>query len=383
MIAYNREWLDALRTKETAHRWYADGQLSEAEWKTVEAASVSNFYSPNVFVRIGLAIFCLILLLAAMGLVGMVVEPSSESGFSLFCILWGLIWLAVLEVRIIPGRHLGSGIDDMLLYVGIGTLLSGILMFLPYSTPALAFYLLSWPFLVLGSIRYGDRFMTLAAFICSLGIVLLVVKDIPALAVLLLPFSGMAFSAGVYFFAKRGQNRYSWRFWHAQLAILEMLALATFYASGNYFVVQQAGSDFFQLEQVPLAWFFWLFTFLVPAGYIFWGLKIKDRLLLDIGIGSIAVAVFTFRFYYHVMPWAWAAVIGGVVLFVTAYFSIRYLHRHEGAFTYETDGETSLLQEIEHQLIEQTIANQPGPAPEKKDGFGGGEFGGSGGGGEF
>ena len=163
-----------------------------------------------------------------------------------------------------------------------------------------------------------------------------------------------------------------------------MLALVTFYVSGNYWVVQQAGAEMFQLEQVPMPVFFWAFTFLVPLAYIFTGLRQKDRVLMDIGLACITASVFSFRYYFHVIPLTWAAVIAGAVLFVTAYFSIRYLHQKEGgAYTYEPDGDTTVLQELEQQLIEQTIANQPGPNPGKTESFGGGQFGGGGGGGEY
>ncbi|MBC7774288.1 MAG: hypothetical protein H7246_02535 [Phycisphaerae bacterium] len=385
MIAYNSNWLDALLTKDTAQKWHKKGLLSDEKWQAIEAAYTSNFYSPNIFVRIGLAIFTLILLMAAGGLVAVFFEPNSEMGLSIFSLFWGVICVLVLELRVIqPGRHYGSGIDDMFLYVAIGAFLTGLCSPLDYTTPTLVYYCIAWPFLVAGSIRYIDRLLAVAAFVCSMGIVLLAVKEIPRLALYLLPFAGMLFSAAVYIFSKQGQARYGWRHWNGILMVAELLALVTFYASGNYWVVQQAGADFFQLETVPMAWFFWAFTFIVPFLYIFAGLRRKDRHLLDIGLGCVAAAVFSFRYYYHVLPLTWATVICGAVLFVTAYFSIRYLHQNEGgAYSYEEDSETTLLQEIEQQLIEQTIVNQPGPTPEKTESFGGGQFGGGGAGDSF
>ncbi len=384
MIAYNTDWLDALLTKDTARKWQEKGLLSDEKWQAIQERYTSNFYSPNIFVRIGLAIFTLILLMAAGGLLALLVEPSSALGLSIFSLFWGIVCIVLLELRVIhPGRHYGSGIDDMLLYVATGAILTGLCSPLDYSTPALVYYCIAWPFLVVVGIRYLDRLMALAAFVCSLAIVLLSVKEIPRLALYLLPFAGMLFSAAVYVFSKQGQKRYAWRHWHAMLSITELLALITFYGSGNYWVVQQAAADLFQLEVVPMAWFFWAFTFVVPFTYIFGGIRGKDRHLLDVGLGCAAAAVISFRYYYHVLPLTWATVICGAVLFATAYFSIRYLRQNEGAYTYEEDSETSLLQEIEQQLIEQTIVNQPGPTPEKRESFGGGQFGGGGASGDY
>ncbi len=384
MTAYNRDWLDALWIKDTASEWHAEGLLSSEKLVAIKTRFISNFYSPNVFIRIGLAIFCQILLLAAMGLAAMVFSPDSEIGFAIFSIICGIVCLVLLEVWAIgTAGHRASGIDDMLLYVGVSAILGGIFNSLHYSTQPLVYCCIALPFLVVGSIRYIDRLVAAAAFICALLIVLLVVKEIPKLALYLLPLAGMLFSAGAYFFVRNGQQRYEWRYWHSILWIIEMLALSAFYASGNYWVVQQAGDAMFELEQVPIPWFFWAFTFLIPVAYIVWGLKRHDRLMLDMGLACIGVAVFTFRYYIHVMPIAWASAIGGGILFALAYFSIQYLHKNEGAFTYAQQSDTTLLQEIEQQLIEQTIANQPTDAPDKRDAFGGGQFGGGGASGEF
>jgi len=70
-------------------------------------------------------------------------------------------------------------------------------------------------------------------------------------------------------------------------------------------------------------------------------------------------------------------------LLATAYFSIRYLRKNEGTYTYDAGAKKSLYQELEEQVIEQTIAGQTVAAPVKKDTFGGGQFGGGGASGEF
>jgi hypothetical protein len=384
MIPYNRTWLDALLTQDAAREWHRQGLFSDEKWQAVQERHTTNFYSPNVFVRIGLAIFTLILLLAAVGLGALIAETDSVQGIALLCFFGGFSMIAALEVWAIgSARHFGSGVDDMLLYFGAGMLLSSVYMLLPYSSEPLVYACLTLPFLVVGSIRYLDRLMAAAAFVCLLLMVLLIAKETPRLALYILPFSGMLFAGGMYFFARQGQRHYAWRYWHSMLLVVELLALVVFYVSGNYWVVQQAGADWFQLEQVPMAWFFWTFTFAVPVAYLFWGLRKKDRLLLDVGLGCVAVAVFTFRAYFHVMPLAWAAVIGGAVLFATAYWSIRYLKKSGGAYTYDAEPDQSLLQEIEQQLLAQHLTHQQSQTPNRQESFGGGQFGGGGANGKF
>ena len=384
MIAYNQEWLDALLTKDAAREWHKKGLLSDEKWQTIQERRPSNFYSPNVFIRIGLAIFCMILLFAALGLAFMFMTPDSSTGAALFSFFWGAVWIVLLESWAIrSARHFGSGIDDMLLYAGASLMIGSLWNLLPYDSEPLIYCCIAWPFLLAASIRYGDRLAAAATYCCALLIVLLVVNKIPKLALYLLPFAGMAFSAAAWFFARNGQKRYHWRHWSGGLAVVELLALVSFYAGGNYWVVQQAGLELFGLEQAPLAWFFWAFTFSVPALYIFLGLRRKDRFMLDVGLACVAAMVFTYRYYFHVMPLAWAAAIGGAVLLATAYFSIRYLRNHAGAYTYDPGAEKSLLQEAEVQVIAHTVGGQTTAVPVKKDTFGGGQFGGGGASGEF
>jgi len=383
MIAYPIASLDALITKEAAREWQSKGQLTNQQLQDIETAYPTNFYSPNVFVRIGLAIFCSILLFSAMGLTAMLSGLEGGTAFGIFGLFWGIVCIFILEKWAIQSsRHYGSGIDDMLLYYGLGALITGICLFLPYNSDTLAYFMVALPFLVLGSIRYLDRLLAAAVFICALSIVLLIVNKIPGLAIFLLPASGILFSAGAYWFARQGQKNTTKRHWYGVFGVVEMLALITFYASGNFWVVQQAGAAMFQMEVVPLSWLFWSFTYAVPLIYIGLGLRQKDRLLLDIGLLCVVAMVFTFRYYFHVLPLAWTATLAGAFLFALAYFSIRYLRKNEGTYTYAAGSEKSLLQEIEQQLVEQTIASQTAPMA-RPESFGGGQFGGGGAGQDF
>ena len=132
MTAYNRTWLDALATREAAGRWFENGLLSDEKWQAVQERYRTGFYTPNVFVRIGLAVFCLILLLATVGLTTLMLNVNSESGFAVFSIFWGLAWIAALEFIFIGVKnHYGSGLDDMLLYAGVTAVVSGLYMLLP------------------------------------------------------------------------------------------------------------------------------------------------------------------------------------------------------------------------------------------------------------
>jgi hypothetical protein len=58
MIAYSSQWLEALQVRRQAARWHRKNMIGTAQYEAILAAYPVGFYTPNVVVRIGLAIFC-------------------------------------------------------------------------------------------------------------------------------------------------------------------------------------------------------------------------------------------------------------------------------------------------------------------------------------
>ena len=206
---------------------------------------------------------------------------------------------------------------------------------------------------------------------------------LPKIAALILPFMTMLFAIITYLITLKIQNKIALRFWKNNVDIIEGLSLITFYASGNYFIIQKANEMYFNNPIVAMPYLFWAFTFIVPFLYIYQGLKQKNRLILSVGLLAIAVSVATFRNYFHVMPLEIAAIIGGAILLATAYFAIKYLKNNKTPFTYDEDEDQKpFYQQAESLIIAQTFGNQQGQN-EGKPLFGGGDFGGGGAGQEF
>ena len=386
MIAYNREWLDALLIKDAAEEWHDEGLLSADLFKNIQEQHPSPFYSPNIFVRIGLAIFCFVLLLAATGLLGVLISPNSAAGVGLLCLFISACCFGLLEKWIIPtANHHGSGIDDMLLYVAAGTAIGGIWGLMADGVDSsVAYAVVALPILITAGIRYTDRLAASAAFICGYILIYLIFKEIQPNLIFVLPLACMGYSAVVYYFTLKERKKQELRHWDGVLGIVELLAPIAFYASGNYWMVRETIVSDLQIETLPMEGFFWTFTFLVPFAYLYFGLLRKNRILVDLGIAAVAAALCTFRYYHSIMPLAWAASIGGAVLLAVAYSAIRYLNAGSlKGYTYAESGEKSLLQEAQEQLIEQTLGSEAPPTTRKESGMGGGAFGGGGSGGEF
>src|SRR5450432_3224252 len=93
MIAYNNEWLDNLLVRNQADVAIAADCISKEEKGQVYRAYPAGFYTPNIFICIGLFIF-------------------------------GLIIYAVLEF-IVSKKHYKSGVDDALMWMSAGAIIGG------------------------------------------------------------------------------------------------------------------------------------------------------------------------------------------------------------------------------------------------------------------
>ena len=380
LIAYNSIDLDAQLISNKSESWYKKGLLSAESWDKIKAHYTINFYTPNVFMRIGSFIFCTVLIYALLFLFAI---GSLGNSFTYLALIIGIISIVFLEFTIQSKKHYRSGIDDALLYCGLGFIISSLAYLIDLNPEKLSFYCLFLPLLVIAAIRYLDGLITIVAYCFALIIVVLMTMKLPKIAALILPFMTMLFAIITYLITLKIQNKIALRFWKNNVDIIEGLSLITFYASGNYFIIQKANEMYFNNPIVAMPYLFWAFTFIVPFLYIYQGLKQKNRLILSVGLLAIAVSVATFRNYFHVMPLEIAAIIGGAILLATAYFAIKYLKNNKTPFTYDEDEDQKpFYQQAESLIIAQTFGNQQGQN-EGKPLFGGGDFGGGGAGQEF
>ncbi len=361
IIAYNLHWLDALQIREKTDYWFKKGFISDAQSKEIEEKYPVGFYSPNPFIRVGLAIFSFILVMAVAGLFMLFFSPDGRFASIIFSLIFGIGLLAILEkVFIQQKNHYRSGIDDCLIYVGLGALAFAISESLPYGTPDEIRFLFFLIFAFIATVRYVDLLLGLVSAALAVAITLMLINRLSGVyAPAILPFVGMICAALLYFMAINFGKKYDFRFWQTPLLFVEAAALLLFYASGNYWVIQNVGQDFYQMESVPLAPFFWFLTFLVPAAYIFLGLRRHDRLLLDIGFFCVVAAIASFRYYFNVMPLAWAATLAGAVLLVVSRLCIQFLKKENSSFTFEEDESKTAIQRMQGAFIDENFGQMP------------------------
>ena len=171
--------------------------------------------------------------------------------------------------------------------------------------------------------------------------------------------------------------------------LLQGFSLSLGYFSMNYLVVRELSESLLGLtiakgEDIPFALLFYGFTFLVPVFYIVYSLYTKDRLMLIIGFLVFGFSIFTIRFYYHILPIEVALLLGGALLFLAAYLSIRKLKDKETGLTFKPALETKIdfLSNLEALIVATQVDLKPMESQSKMP-FGGGGFSGGGAGESF
>ena len=391
MIAYNTEALKKQLILKKVKEFYAKRLLTSLQYQQAKTQYNSGFYTPNVFVIIGLYIFASIGISTGFGIINLFASELGDVSYQVILALYGVASIIGLEYFIRNTKHYKSGIQQAFLYTAFG-----LMMPLVFKLSGDSFHnnnvfikvsLAYLPLLIAATIRYNDRGVALTLMACLFTVYFLLIMKIGDMAKLIMPFAFMLLSALLYFETKRTKAKEEFLLWDDCLSIFEVVALIVFYAAGNYYVIRESSVQFFDMhlnkgEDIPLAIVFYLFTALAPLVYVYFGLKKKNKTLLWIGLLTIVLAVLTFKYYYGLHHPEYTLTVAGIIAIAIAYFSINYLKTPRYGITFEQgyEEETFLSSNAEALIIAQSFTQA---THQKTADLGGGSSGGAGATGEW
>jgi hypothetical protein len=394
MIAYNTMSLNNLHIHQQTEVEFDAGTLTSAELQAIKQKYPVGFYSPSIFIRVGLFVLTFIIVLFSSVLFTLILSSSGildSFGWPLFL---GLATYAALEVTVQNNKHYHSGVDDALLYMATSLLIGSFAWIMAridnnyshshYLSISIFTLILSGYF----TLRFADALMSALTALSFLASVFFGWESLGAFGLTTLPFIMIAASAFLYFAASRLKVKSAVVYYINCLLVTQVVGLLVFYLAGNYYVVKELGNQINHLPPgtpLPFGAFFWLWTMLIPFAYIARGIKNKDALLLRTGLLLIAGAIFTFRNYYHVMQIEMALTLGGIILTAVAYAIIRYLKTHRYGFTSEAANRKDITDhlKIESLIVAETFGHAPAAPDVPVSPFGGGDAGGGGSSGGF
>jgi hypothetical protein len=385
--AYNETGLYNLAVLKESKRWMKQHLIGKDQYLKISEGYASSFYHPNFIIRILLFIATLFALSGVTGLFTLLVVDIGERAISTGCIIYGAVSFFFLEkVFIGSNHHYKSGVTEALLYHACAFTIGGIAVLFEFNEHAWLFACLI--ILTFAAIRYLDLVCTILATLSFAGILFFEFYNLGGIFQQIIPFIFIVVFIPLYFFVKKLKKQNELKFWSNNLLIVESVSLLFIYASGNYLVVRELSLELMGLyleegNDIPFAFIFYALTVLVPVGYLYFGIKNKDIVLLRISLLVLAFSVFTFKYYFSLGHPEITFTIAGIILLAISITLLNYLKKQRNGFTRE-----NILAEkwgnlnAEAFIISQTMGGNQVTVKEQFKGGGGG-FGGGGASGEF
>ncbi|WP_234733117.1 hypothetical protein [Tellurirhabdus bombi] len=390
MKAYKETWLRNKEIIRNAGRWHRRGLLSDVQLTRLGEHYPVGFHESNGFLDIGLFIFTIVATSGAYFLLLNLLIDTSENqlGFHLFNLIFGVVVALLLGLLIKQKNFYRSGVDNALVAIATGLIVTSLVGFMPNNQPLWLYCLVSLPVLLLAVWYYGDTLVTFAAFLAVCTLMVDFVLDLPG-GKTILPFVAMALAMVVYVVARRFDNKPELLYWTDDFVLLEWLSLVLLQMSSNYFVVRQVNNWLLERRlpeapEISLPWLFWILTFVVPIALLVVGLRQKERPMMIMSAIGIAAAFSTWRYFYPIFSLETYLILNGFLLMIIAGVLIQYLRKPHNGFTDAPDEDSPdefLLSPETITIIQSASTSLSHPSTDLK--FGKGDFGGGGAGDKY
>jgi len=387
MIAYNETDLNNLSLQEFASKALKTELITKEEYNNILLQHPVRFYSPNIFLRIGLGLLVSIISSAIIGLLLLLSDAKEPAPIIFFM---GIASIIALELCIKRWKHYRSGIDDLLLHSGILYLL----LFVSFQfnfrqeilLSAFAFLLYS-----MASLRYLDRLAAILAPGALISLIYNIFDQWNVQQNSVVYFVVAAIMALMALVIHQIQKKAFFIIQHQVLQLAKYTAMIACYASLHYYVVEQnllVNNHMVANAKKPvfLVWFHWAWTILLPVCALYYGLWKKDRPWIRIGITLIIAIFFYWQSEFTPLEHDIAAVLYGILLVGISYFCINYLKTNNSNYTDEIDSGENNWKWVESLAVSAGFSGQASAGVTNESGgtnFGGGTFGGGGAGSEF
>jgi len=385
MQAYNKSELENYFLAEEAKKLYQKKFLSKEQLHNIDLQLVQLKSNPNIFFRMGFFFLGSFLISTIISAFGLVLFPLISEDFEFVFFFYAVVAYIGLAV-LVNMKFFRHGLDDAFVLtsqisfsIGIGILTEAVL-------PVLIAMLVLGVFF---AIRFINTISAVMAFIGLVGILFNSIVEHDFMPKFYLSFIGLILAILVYFFVSHLSINQKLYPYFKTFDTIRIASLFLGYLSMNYLVVRELSESLMNLtitnkSDVPLAFVFYVLTFLIPLFYFFLGIKRRDKLVLYTGLATLMFGFYSIRHYYYFFPIEYVMVISGILLFGLAYLIIQQLkNKIEGVtFQPDRDSEDSLLFNTQA-ILSLASATTPVVTESNPMEFGGGGFSGGGAGEQF
>lgn len=395
MIIHDKKLLDDLALLKEADSLQKGGFINKEQKNTIKKELPDFKAHNNILVRLIFFLLGSFLYLSICGMISLFSYAFLGLGLSLelssiqiYCYLFAGIGFAGAEF-LSNQKYYRHGLDDAFI---LGMLMS-IGFAVAITTEGYEFIIAI--FVAISSFLAYRRYLHLLSmlvFCLALSAVLYYgMLELGTIGITILIFTFTIFAGIFYFFTKERIKKLTESYYYNGLLLANSFCLVLFCFSSNYLIVRELSAELLTYEvlpgqHIPFAIFFYSFALLiVPIIYLIQALRTKDRIMLWIGFLAFAFSILKIQFYYTVLPIDIVLILGGMVLFTIAYFSIKKIKNNESGVTFKFDriNNSDIILNAEALVVASAFSIKPEIKTESPMEFGGGDFSGGGSGGTF
>lgn len=397
MRIYSASDQEALRARNLLKDWASQNFLTEPQYQAMEKDTVCELRTTNIFLRIALFLFTVIIVAAAAGLFFAVVfsHPSQQT-IGVFLLIFAVVSYATAEGAVFQARLHRHGIEEALAVCSVGFLCAGIAagFFSGSGFDKNAEFLIPGAGAVL-SLWIWHRFGLWYAFVAAMIFAVFLPgywtssHSTQRLLIALFYGAGLAIVAAVRSRHRLDYLNEEYSFVEAALWLGTYLAinlqLPSFNLDGRWWTDRGAATEF----SAPFYWATWVLIWCFPPAILMRGIRGKDRFVID--AGAIA-ALLTFISNKPYLGWprhTWDPMLLGALLVGVALFIRRWVSRGQDGvrrgFTAERlSGKHKEWMSTATAAFSLAAPQSITPAPQTRaPHFGGGDSGGGGASGDF
>lgn len=387
MIVFDKQLLENTFLLEEAKRLNDQHFIPKTQLQELKKELPVLKSNNNILLRIGFFILGTLLYSSLIGVIALFSVTAFDSHLSVIMFIYAALGIFGSEFLARQQFLFGYGLDDAFILGFQGFLCAA--LGVAFESPMMAFITLGFIGFA-ACVRYVHTLSILVSLIGITGAICYALLELKLVHSSLLPFLLLIVAIILYLIYTKAAKEKTLYYYKNPILLLQGFSLLLGYFSMNYLVVRELSESLLGLtiaqgQDIPFAFLFYGFTFVIPIFYIAYSLYSKDRLMLITGLLTFGFSIFTIRFYHHLLPVEAALILGGVLLFAVAYLAIRKLKDKESGLTFKParGSETDILSNIEA-LVTISQVDVKAPESNSKTTFGGGgEFGGGGASGDF
>jgi hypothetical protein len=338
MTAYTASEEEALRARNLLKDWAGEGSITEAQYQRMEQETLSDLRRTNIFLRIVLFLFTLIIVGAAVALFFVVFfsRPFAEpQPTGIFLLIFAALSYVAAELAVSRARLYRYGIEEALAACSVGFFCVGMQAALfspqPYSpNPAGAEFLVPAAGAILSLWiwhRFGLPYASLAAMIFVVWLPSHWTSSHSAQHLILAAF----YAAGLILVAAV-RPRYRFTYLNDNYSIAEALLWLGVYlainlqlSSQNLLVDWRGGLPTTAEFSRPFYWATWVLIWCLPPIVLVRGLRGKDRFVIAVGLIVAVLTLVTNKPYLGWPRHTWDPMLLGALLLGVALLVRRWL----------------------------------------------------------